>query len=113
MPRALLDVLRLLALGAYVGWLAWLGFRSRVGFASWHMFARSARCQFELAHADGTPFNPWLHLPHTCLAIDRFALEVLLVYERRVHKARLTGVVHLHENNGVTTLRVEETHVVA
>lgn len=98
----------------YAGFLLRQGFGRRRRFASWRMFARLARCRFDLIDArDGTPFNPWRYLPHTAISMSRDNLELFMLFLRMIHDLdRLEGHVHVREGLSETTLRVRDSDVV-
>ncbi len=78
------------ALALYVGFLIVCGFRRRIGFASWHMFAGTSICKFSLRDGD-RPFNPWDHLPHTHTAMGRAELLQFLRFVEQERPRRYHG----------------------
>lgn len=101
----------------YIAVLLWFGFRRRMGFASWHMFAGINRCWFELREVGpgggfGRRFNPWVHLPHSHLAMSRRELDFFLCYLKEIRGLKLNGTVTVREGLVKEKLKVRNSHVV-
>lgn len=104
-------------LSTYLAFLLWRGFGPNAGFATWHMFAGVATCDFELfsVNEDGSrdPIDVWAFLPDPHWVINRRELKIVVAYLHHAHGLRLEGSATLHHNGRKTRHRVENSRVVA
>lgn len=101
----------------YFLFLVWRGFRPKIGFAGWYMFANVTKCQFKLkillkSKKSFKHFNPWNYLPHSYLSMNMSNLRFFLFYLREVKKLDLYGCIEVREGLLVKTVKVVKSHVV-
>jgi hypothetical protein len=111
------GIIKLIMLTFYIFYLLWAGFKPRVGFAGWYMFANVSKCRFNLFQnvehgQEQVPFNPWDYLPHSYLAMGRSQLNFFMFFLREIKELDLSGEIELREGFQLTKLRVINTYVV-
>lgn len=109
------GTIKLTMLLLYILYLIWAGFRPKIGFAGWYMFANVSKCRFNLflyVEQEQVPFNPWDYLPHSYLAMGRSQLNFFMFFLREIHELDLSGEIEVREGFQLTKLRVVQTHVV-
>jgi hypothetical protein len=90
-----------------------LGFRKKVGYCSWHMFANLHMCEFHLFDSStGVKLNPYSILPHTQLSMNQMEVKALLAYFRRVSKVIPEGWILFSNQGQDIILRVVNGHLV-
>lgn len=107
------GIIKIVILISYTVFLLWAGFRPKAGFAGWFMFANVSTCRFKLTYNDGTNFNPWDYLPHSCLTMDEAHLHFFLFFLREIKELELSGEVEVRVGFKRSYLKVEHTYVVA
>ncbi|HEY5816690.1 MAG TPA: hypothetical protein VIS95_10195 [Solirubrobacterales bacterium] len=110
-----MEIVKLIAAGAFVAFLALRGLSSRPGFATWHMFVHAERCHFDLQAIERdrlVPFNPWLYIPHTAIQFNWATIDFLLFYVRVFVGARVSGTIVLDSGEEPDVLMVRDSRVV-
>lgn len=111
------GIIKLTVLALYAFYLLWAGFKPKIGFAGWYMFANVSKCRFNLflnVEQGNKPitFNQWDYLPHSYLSMGRSQLNFFMFFLREIKELDLSGEIELRDGFQLTTLKVMHTYVV-
>lgn len=112
----MIIILKYFVLIMYIMFLCYRGLSSKVGFASWHMFASVLIAEFDLwvlqSNGKKKRFNSWDYIPHTHVAMSEKEVKLFLIYLRKVHSLNLSGNIYILKGSQRTIQHVENSHVV-